>query len=100
MGSCPLWQRPGGTSGTKGMLAQPFTHEEVSEALLRMGPSKSPDIDGFTAGLFQKHEDLLKDSVSAAVLGFLNDGETTDEVDKTLLVLIPKVSNPQELTQL
>jgi hypothetical protein len=33
------------------------------------------------------------------VLGFLNGGEMAEEVNQTLLVLIPKVANPQELTQ-
>lgn len=37
--------------------------------------------------------------VVSAILGFLNGGELPDEVNKTLLVLIPKVSNPQELSQ-
>jgi len=31
--------------------------------------------------------------------GFLNGGELPEEVNKTLLVLIPKVTNPQDLTQ-
>ena len=35
----------------------------------------------------------------AAVLGFLNGGELPEEVNKTLLVLIPKVCNPQNLSQ-
>lgn len=35
----------------------------------------------------------------SAVLGFLNGGDIPDEVNKTLLVLIPKVSNPQDLSQ-
>lgn len=33
------------------------------------------------------------------MLGFLNGGEMAEEVNQTLLVLIPKVANPQELTQ-
>jgi hypothetical protein len=37
---------------------------------------------------------LLKEPVVKAALGFLNGGEMHDEVNKTLLVLIPKVQNP------
>jgi hypothetical protein len=42
---------------------------------------------------------LLKEPVVKAALGFLNGGEMRDEVNKTLLVLIPKVQNPYELSQ-
>jgi len=64
-----------------------------------MGPNKSPGVDGFNAGFFQTHWDLVKKCVMEAALGFLNGGELPEEVNKTLLVLIPKVTNPQDLTQ-
>jgi hypothetical protein len=41
----------------------------------------------------------VKDSVTSAVLGFRNGGEMSNVVNQTVLVLIPKVANPQELTQ-
>lgn len=37
--------------------------------------------------------------MTEAVLGFLNGGEMPEVINQTLLVLIPKVANPQELTQ-
>jgi hypothetical protein len=48
---------------------------------------------------FQKHSELVKLVISAIVLGFLNGCEMAEEVNKTLLVLIPKVQNPHELSQ-
>lgn len=80
-------------------LDQPFTEDEVKFALFEMKPNKSPGVDGFTAGFFQKHWELVKDAITAAVLGFLNGGEMPEEVNRTLLILIPKVSNPQDLSQ-
>jgi hypothetical protein len=41
----------------------------------------------------------VKDSVTNAVLGFLNGGDMSEVVNQTVMVLIPKVANPQELTQ-
>lgn len=73
--------------------------EEVEAALMQMGPNKAPGEDGFTAGFFQRHWNLLKGKVGAAVVDFLNGGELPDSVNATVLVLIPKVANPQELTQ-
>jgi hypothetical protein len=81
------------------LLDRPFLAEEVERALFQMSPSKAPDPDGFTAGFFQKHWALVKDSITEVVLGFLNGGVMSEEVNKTVLVLIPKVANPHELTQ-
>ena len=95
------------------MLCRPFTLEEVEVALFQMGPNKAPGEDGFTAGSFQKHWALMKENVTVAVLGFLNGGELPEQINRTILVrgelpeqinrtilvLIPKVANPQELTQ-
>jgi hypothetical protein len=71
----------------------------VEQALFQMSPNKAPGPDGFTAGFFQKHWTLVKDSVTNAVLGFLNGGDMSEVVTQTVLVLISKVANPQELTQ-
>uniref|UniRef100_A0A0A9CAR7 Reverse transcriptase domain-containing protein n=1 Tax=Arundo donax TaxID=35708 RepID=A0A0A9CAR7_ARUDO len=63
------------------------------------GPNKSPGPDGFTAGFFQRHWELLGPCVTRAVLNFLNGGVLPVDINKTILVLIPKVKSPQELKQ-
>jgi hypothetical protein len=80
------------------MLERVYTAQEVENALFQMGPGKAPGVDGFTAGFFQKHWCLLKNSVTAAVLGFLNGGDMPEVINRTILVLIPKVANPDELS--
>ena len=81
------------------ILDAPFTEDEISKALFSMGPNKSPGVDGFTAGFFQKHWDLVKDDVVPAVLDFLNGGVMPEDINKIVLVLIPKVKHPQFLSQ-
>lgn len=51
-------------------LDKPFTAQEIRAALFQMVPSKAPGVDGFTAGFFQRHWDLLKDDIVPAVLDF------------------------------
>lgn len=87
------------TSEMCDILNQPFSEEEVEAALFQMAPSKAPGVDGFNAGFFQTHWHLVKGCVLPAVLTFLSGGDLPEEVNKTLLVLIPKVSNPQDLSQ-
>jgi hypothetical protein len=81
------------------MLIQPFSEEEIKVALFQMKPGKSPGVDGFIAGFYQKHWELLKHDVTSDVLGFLNGGDMPELINRTILVLIPKVAHPQELTQ-
>lgn len=59
------------TTDMEDLFLQPFEEGEVERALFQMGPSNAPGADGFKAGFFQKHWDLVKDKVIAAVLGFL-----------------------------
>jgi hypothetical protein len=80
-------------------LEQAFFVDEVEAAVFQMGPSKAPGADGFTAGFLQKHWTLVKDKVIVTVLGFLNGGEMPEVKNQTIHVLIPKVANPQELSQ-
>jgi len=87
------------TPSMTAMLEEPFTEQEVEKALFQMAPNKAPGVDGFNAGFFQTHWQLVKGCVVNAVLGFLNGGEMPEEVNQTLLVLIPKVTNPQDLSQ-
>jgi len=82
-----------------GALTAAYTHEEVEKALFMMHPDKSPGPDGFTAGFYQRHWELIGQDISRAVLAFLNGGEMASVVNSTVLVLIPKVRNPQNLTQ-
>jgi hypothetical protein len=55
-------------------LCAPFTATEVEKALFSMKPNKSPGLDGFTAGFYQKHWSMVKDDICLAVLAFLNGG--------------------------
>src|SRR6266540_7483338 len=64
-----------------------------------MAPSKAPGVDGFTAGFFQRHWDILKDDVVQAVLDFLNGGILPVGMNDTSITLIPKVRHPQKISQ-
>jgi hypothetical protein len=76
-----------------------FTEEEVKKALFQMHPSKAPGVDGFTAGFYQRHWELVGPELCAAVIGFLNGGDMPEEINDTAITLIPKVRNPQSIKQ-
>ena len=80
-------------------LIKPYTGEEVKLALFRMAPSKAQGVDGFTAGFYQRHWDLLGNDVTLAVLDFLNGGELPEGMNDTSITLIPKVRFPRKISQ-
>ena len=76
-----------------GLLEKEFTAEEVRNTLFQMAPSKAPGVDGFTAGFFQRHWDILGDDITMAILEFLTGGELPRGLNDTAITLIPKVCN-------
>ena len=55
-------------------LTTDFSTEEIKKAVFMMHPNKSPGPDGFTAGFYQRHWDLIGNDISNIVLSFLNGG--------------------------
>ena len=87
------------TAAMNESLTALYKEEEVKKALFQMFPSKAPGPDGFLAHFFQRHCDICGASVTEAVLSIVRGEESPACVNDTMLVLIPKVSNPTLLSQ-
>ncbi|GLT73379.1 hypothetical protein SLA2020_452430 [Shorea laevis] len=72
------------TSTMNGQLLRAFTPEEIDMALAQMHPLKSPGPDGFLAGFYQQHWEVVGPDVRRAVLSFLQTGV----MDENLIPLI------------
>jgi exonuclease III len=79
-------------------LVRPFVEEEVRTALFQMAPLKAPGPDGFNAGFFQKHWDIVGTEVCNAILFSLNNAVIDKALNSTYIALIPKVKNPTSVT--
>jgi hypothetical protein len=80
-------------------LLAPFTEEEVKKALFAIGDFKAPGTDGMHAIFFKKFWPLIGSSVTAEVLEALNTGTVPVNWNETAIVLIPKVNEPELITQ-
>lgn len=80
-------------------LMCPFTHDEVKRALFQIYPSKAPGLDGMIASFFQKYLHVVGSNVSNAVIDFLNSGRMLGCINFTHIVLIPKIKDPQCMSQ-
>lgn len=80
-------------------LSQPFTEQEVKDAISHMSPLKSPGPDGFPAFFYQKYWHILGSNVISCALNFLNTHALPPELNYTFIVLIPKVKSPKKMTE-
>lgn len=88
------------TSTMNDSLMLEFTELEVKQAVFQMYPTKAPGPDGMPPLFYQKYWHIVGPDVSGAVIDFLSTGHLLRKVNFTQVVLIPKVPNPKDMTQL
>lgn len=88
------------TAQMNSFLMAEFTADEVKKALDSIGDLKAPGADGMPAIFYKKYCQLVGDSVIQEVLHVLHGGSVPEGWNDTLVVLIPKVKNPERLKDL
>ncbi|KAK1434479.1 hypothetical protein QVD17_00222 [Tagetes erecta] len=62
------------------------------------GDDKAPGPDGYTSVFFKKTWSITRKDVSCAIQDFFNRGKLLQELNHTLIALIPKVTTPSGIT--
>ncbi|XP_062089601.1 uncharacterized protein LOC133796135 [Humulus lupulus] len=75
-------------------LIKPFTFKDVQTAMFSIKTIKSPGPDGFGAGFYKSLWSNIGKEVASAVLDFFDLGHIPKRLNKTILALIPKVTQP------
>lgn len=65
-----------------------------------MAPNKSPGPDGMTPGFYQNHWAILEPDVTTFILDCLNNNNVPPSLNDTTIVLIPKKTAPDSVTDL
>ncbi|XP_062020783.1 uncharacterized protein LOC133737191 [Rosa rugosa] len=92
--------QPRVTASMNAELCAPYTAVEIKDALFQMYPTKAPGPDGMPPLFFQKYWDVVGSDVVVAVQNFLHSGQILGEVNFTHICLIPKVKDPQSVSDL
>jgi hypothetical protein len=87
------------TGEMNNMLSRDVTQGEVKKALFQMFPTKAPGPDGFPTHFFQKYWHLCGEEVTKIVIRVLKGEDSPEEINRTFIVIIPKVQNPTLLSQ-
>ncbi|KAB2625745.1 hypothetical protein D8674_017405 [Pyrus ussuriensis x Pyrus communis] len=80
-------------------LTAPVTEEEIKEAAGIMGGLKAPGPDGFQGIFYQTYWEIVREDVSALIRKLIQDVAGTGLINQTHIVLIPKVPNPEFVSQ-
>ncbi|XP_074301459.1 uncharacterized protein LOC141632849 [Silene latifolia] len=81
------------------LLSAPFSERDIVNALNGMDGPKSPGPDGITSKFFQIFWPQIGQLVTLALLRFLNTCIMLKEWNHTHIILIPKVENPELVSQ-
>ncbi|XP_018463709.1 uncharacterized protein LOC108834892 [Raphanus sativus] len=81
-------------------LTKPVSVQEVQEALFSINPSKAPGPDGMSALFYQKFWSIVQAQVVREVQRFFEEGILPKEWNYTHLCLIPKIQDPESISDL
>lgn len=88
------------TSEQNQSLIMPVTDEEVKHAAFSMHPDKSPGLDGLNPGFFQEYWSVVGGDVVKFCQQFFQTGDLPSGVNQTVVCLVPKIKQPQQMMDL
>ena len=87
------------TTDMNAKLVRPYSMEEADIAIKQMAPLKAPRPDGMPPLLYQSFWQHIGLEVTEAMLSCLNSSTLLKSINHTFITLIPKVSNPKNVSE-
>ncbi|KAJ0434465.1 putative RNA-directed DNA polymerase [Helianthus annuus] len=79
-------------------MVRQVTTDEVRKAMFSIGADKAPGPDGYTSAFFKGAWSVIGEEVSNAIIDFFSTGKLLRELNHTLIVLVPKIATPFNVT--
>lgn len=80
-------------------LLQPVSVDEIKSAAFQLGALKSSGPDGFPGLFYQHFWEIINGVIQKVASTFYENGSILKEMNMTRVTLIPKVRNPENITQ-
>ena len=80
-------------------LTREFMEHEVVAALKQMAPLKAPSPDGMPPLFYQHFWQMVNQNIINSILSWLNSSTLPHLVNHTFIALIPKIKNPEYITE-
>lgn len=77
----------------------PCSQEEIRKAVFDMTPFKAPGPDGLGACFYQNTWNTTRNTITREIVHFLSTGKMDSRLNETSIVLIPKVTSPENVKQ-
>ncbi|KAI0492362.1 hypothetical protein KFK09_026633 [Dendrobium nobile] len=77
------------------LLDAEFTMEEIEKVISNLGSNISPGIDGISYSFIKGYWKKIAQDIREAIFQFISTGKMNEKWKETLIVLIPKVQNPE-----
>lgn len=79
-------------------LTKQVTDKEMLEGFAQMDPRKAPGCDGLSGLFFKENWSVVGPNILKNCNDVLNGDKSVKDVNETMVVLIPKVDEPKDLT--
>ncbi|KAK4380914.1 hypothetical protein Sango_3020500 [Sesamum angolense] len=80
------------------LISAAVTQTEIKEAIFDIDEDSAPGPDGYTSAFFKAAWPVVGEDISEAVNEFFRTGRLLKQINATLLVLIPKVQMPSQVS--
>ncbi|KAA3480762.1 reverse transcriptase [Gossypium australe] len=80
-------------------LIKQFTEDEIAYAVKMMVPLNASGVDGFPVIFFQRYWHILRPEISSYYLSILNGECEIGDINKTRILLIPKIEKLKNMSQ-
>ncbi|GJR26783.1 putative RNA-directed DNA polymerase, eukaryota, reverse transcriptase zinc-binding domain protein [Tanacetum coccineum] len=91
-----LFGRKLNASKAEAMIRE-VTNEEIKRDMFLIGNDKAPSPNSYTSVFYKKAWNIVGNDVCSAVHDFFVNGKLLQEVNHTILTLLPKVSSPSKI---
>ena len=87
------------TAEMNDLLTATYSRDEVRKAMFNIGDLKAPGPDGLHAIFYKRFWHIIGEDLTDEVLLAVNNKKVPEGWNDTTIVLIPKVENPESITQ-